>query len=268
MHPGVNAAAIATALLGLAAATTVEALELKAITRGRDGAVAYLLDADGRHLWAFTEGRRLYAHTLARIDDDSVHLKADPHRPEVGDVQLQLGPTTAVLPDAAPTDTTVSLDLRHDDPHHALYLLGAAAGEDLLVHDDVRTPVTLGVRRTSVEAARSRLIDGSGVCRRQRGAFAVYARCEDLPPEGPQVAVPRGEEITLEFVRGDLGDVMRLFVDISGFHITCPPELARRRITVRAHDRPWNEVLDGVLALYGYVWRVADTRLLLAPRRP
>lgn len=259
--------AFGTVLVSLVPATGAGALELKAIIRRPDGVLACFLDGRGR-LVSARAGDNLHDVRIVAIGDDSVRLR--PVQPDAGDeFRLDLRPadTTLRRASAGADGKRVSLDLRDDDPHHALRLLAEAeGGADLVIHEDVRTPVTLAVRDAPIEAVRARLLDGSGVCRARRGAFQLFTRCPDLPTEVSSPEGPRSEPISLDVVRADVHDVLRLFADVSGVLIPRPPELAARKVTIHARERPWDEVLDSLLAVYGMAWRIDGNRLLILPK--
>jgi len=61
--------------------------------------------------------------------------------------------------------------------------------------------------------------------------------------------------ITLDFKDGDLGDIFRLFADITGMNVVVHPGI-HGVVTLRLKDTPWNEVLEQILAVYGYAYRV------------
>jgi hypothetical protein len=85
-------------------------------------------------------------------------------------------------------------------------------------------------------------------------------------PERPQVRVVwpgipfglcpcSGSRVDLDFHDGDLQDVFRLFADISGLNVVVYPG-TRGRVTYRAIQEPWDQVLDRLLAPNGLVARI------------
>ena len=61
-----------------------------------------------------------------------------------------------------------------------------------------------------------------------------------------------GQRITLELREGPLNDVFRLFADVTQLNVVVHPGI-RGTITIQAKDRPWDEVLDLILAPHGLV---------------
>ncbi|HSD67249.1 MAG TPA: hypothetical protein VLF95_11140, partial [Vicinamibacteria bacterium] len=85
-------------------------------------------------------------------------------------------------------------------------------------------------------------------------------------PERPQVRVAwpgipfglcpcSGSRVDLDLHDGDLQDVFRLFADISGLNVVVYPG-TRGRVTYRAIQEPWDQVLDRLLAPNGLVARI------------
>jgi len=82
-----------------------------------------------------------------------------------------------------------------------------------------------------------------------------------------------GLPVDLHFKDGDLQDVFRLFADVSGLNVVVQPGV-RGRVDYRANGVPWDEVLERMLAPYGYVAQLEGNVLWigrpgeLGPRRP
>ena len=85
-------------------------------------------------------------------------------------------------------------------------------------------------------------------------------------PERPKVRVTwpgvpfglcpcSGTPVDLDFQDGDLQDVFRLFADISGLNVVVQPG-TQGRVTYRASQEPWDEVLEQMLAPNGLVARL------------
>lgn len=64
-----------------------------------------------------------------------------------------------------------------------------------------------------------------------------------------------GSPVDLDFKDGDYQDIFRLFADISGMNVVVQPGTAGR-VTYRAIRTPWDEVLEQLLAPYGFVARI------------
>jgi len=72
-------------------------------------------------------------------------------------------------------------------------------------------------------------------------------------PGGPVGLCPcSGTPISLDFREGDLQDVFRLLADVSGLNVVVQPGI-RGHVDYRANGVPWDEVLERMLAPYGYV---------------
>jgi hypothetical protein len=61
-----------------------------------------------------------------------------------------------------------------------------------------------------------------------------------------------GTPVDLDFKDGNLQDVFRLFADVSGLNVVVQPGV-HGRVDYRANGVPWDEVLERMLAPYGYV---------------
>jgi hypothetical protein len=61
-----------------------------------------------------------------------------------------------------------------------------------------------------------------------------------------------GLPVDLDFKDGNLQDVFRLFADVSGLNVVVQPGV-QGRVDYRANGVPWDEVLERMLAPYGYV---------------
>ena len=64
-----------------------------------------------------------------------------------------------------------------------------------------------------------------------------------------------GTPVRLHFEDGNLQDIFRLFADVSGLNVVVQPGI-RGHVHYHANDVPWDEVLERVLAPYGYVARL------------
>ncbi len=61
-----------------------------------------------------------------------------------------------------------------------------------------------------------------------------------------------GTPVSLDFKDGNLQDVFRLFADVSGLNVVVQPGV-HGSVDYRANGVPWDEVLERMLAPYGYV---------------
>jgi hypothetical protein len=69
-----------------------------------------------------------------------------------------------------------------------------------------------------------------------------------------------GQPITLHFRQGDLQDIFRLIADVSGLNVVVQPGI-QGHVDYHATDVPWDEVLERMLAPFGYVARLEGTVL-------
>jgi len=106
-----------------------------------------------------------------------------------------------------------------------------------------------------------------------RVVLDVDRRVPDRPvvrvtwPEVPISLCPcSGTLVDLDFEDGDLQDVFRLFADISGLNVVVHPG-TQGRVTYRAAKKPWDEVLDRLLAPNGLVARLDGNVVEIGPPR-
>lgn len=64
-----------------------------------------------------------------------------------------------------------------------------------------------------------------------------------------------GELISLDFQDGDLGDIFRLFADITGLNVVVNPGV-RGTVTFRATKQPWDDVLDRMMSANGLAYQL------------
>jgi hypothetical protein len=64
-----------------------------------------------------------------------------------------------------------------------------------------------------------------------------------------------GTAVSLDFKDGDLQQIFRLFADVSGLNVVVQPG-TQGQVTYRGVNRPWDEVLEQVLAPNGFVARI------------
>jgi tetratricopeptide (TPR) repeat protein len=68
-------------------------------------------------------------------------------------------------------------------------------------------------------------------------------------------ALYSGTPISLHFQNGDLGDIFRLFADISGLNVVVNPG-TRGFASLRFLDVPWDDALDRILSANGLAYRL------------
>lgn len=73
-----------------------------------------------------------------------------------------------------------------------------------------------------------------------------------------------GTPVTVDFKDGDLQDVFRLFADVSGMNVVVQPG-TQGQVTYRGSNRPWDEVLEQLLAPNGFVARVQGNVVWIGP---
>jgi hypothetical protein len=71
-----------------------------------------------------------------------------------------------------------------------------------------------------------------------------------------------GDRISLDFVHGDLQDILRLFADISGLNVVVFPG-TKGSASLKVHEEPWPDVLQRILAANGLAYRWEDNVLLI-----
>jgi len=71
-----------------------------------------------------------------------------------------------------------------------------------------------------------------------------------------------GSLVDLDFEDGDYQDIFRLFADISGLNVVVHPG-TEGRVTYRGTRRPWDEVLEQLLAPNGYAARLQGNVVLI-----
>ncbi len=65
----------------------------------------------------------------------------------------------------------------------------------------------------------------------------------------------RQETISVDFKDADLNDIFRLLADVSGLNVVVQPGVSGK-VTILARDLPWDELLEKVLAPYGFQARI------------
>jgi hypothetical protein len=81
---------------------------------------------------------------------------------------------------------------------------------------------------------------------------------------GVGVVEPRsGERISVNFRDGQLGDIFRMFADVTGLNVVVQPGV-RGQVTLHAKDEPWQDVLQKVLAPNGYRYSLEGKLLWIA----
>jgi hypothetical protein len=96
----------------------------------------------------------------------------------------------------------------------------------------------------------------------RRVALDVDRRDADRPlvrirwPGVPYGLCPcKGTAVSLDFKDGDFQQIFRLFADISGLNVVVQPG-TQGQVTYRGNNRPWDEVLEQLLAANGLVARI------------
>jgi len=84
------------------------------------------------------------------------------------------------------------------------------------------------------------------------------------PSERGDTASIRGDTVSILFTDADLGDVFRLVADISFLNVVVFPGV-HGKVSLEAHDEPWERILDKALTPNGLVSQRTDNVLLIAP---
>jgi hypothetical protein len=145
----------------------------------------------------------------------------------------------------------------HEDDEAAMRLLvhtvgGVIPGPDRW--DEAWRSLQLGVDVTDPERPRAFV----------RWPTAPWAPRQLRDPEDQKVVrfvrpgrpLYQGGPVSLRFQDGDLGDVFRLFADISGLNVVVNPGV-RGTVTFEATNQPWDDLLDRMLSANGltYQWK-------------
>jgi len=83
-------------------------------------------------------------------------------------------------------------------------------------------------------------------------------------PDSTPARQGQGEHVTISFSDADLGDVFRLVADISRLNVVVFPGV-QGKVTLEAHDEPWERILDRAVSPNGLAWQREDNVLLIAP---
>jgi type II secretory pathway component GspD/PulD (secretin) len=74
------------------------------------------------------------------------------------------------------------------------------------------------------------------------------------PGVSPSLCPCKGHPVSFDFVDANLQDVFRMIADISGENVVVNPRV-QGTVTIKVEDRPWDEVLERMLAPNGYIAR-------------
>jgi len=75
---------------------------------------------------------------------------------------------------------------------------------------------------------------------------------------------PAGDSLSVSLTDASLSDLFRLIADVSGLNVVVFPGV-RGKVTLVAHDEPFERILDRALSPNGLAWRRQDNVLLIAP---
>lgn len=145
---------------------------------------------------------------------------------------------------------------QHRDDREVLWLLAQAVGSAVPARerwDEIWRQVRLEVDRSDPAHPR-----------------AVVIWPARVRSGGPSVSIPSpagrkfaGNPISLDFKDGNIQDVFRLFADISGLNVVVNPGV-NGAVSLRVSNRPWDEVLEQILAVNGYTYRIDGNVLWIA----
>ena len=74
------------------------------------------------------------------------------------------------------------------------------------------------------------------------------------PGVSPSLCPCKGHPVSFDFVDANLQDIFRAIADISGENVVVNPRV-QGTVTIKVEDRPWDEVLERMLAPNGYIAR-------------
>jgi type IV pilus assembly protein PilQ len=75
-----------------------------------------------------------------------------------------------------------------------------------------------------------------------------------------------GQKISLDVHNAEIGDVLRLMVEISGLNVIAAPEV-KGTVTLRLVEVPWDQALEVMLRLHGLAQEWQGNVILIAPRQ-
>lgn len=145
-----------------------------------------------------------------------------------------------------------------------LALLEMASGRAVVGFGGAPVRIDLDLAGAPADEALAALRDAGAHLR----AFAGLLLWTEAPFQVPDYK-HTGEPVTLLLDCVALSDVFRLFADVSGLEIIPSPDVTGC-VDVFATDRPWDEVLEAVLAAAGLQRRIEGAKVFVtpAPGRP
>jgi len=74
----------------------------------------------------------------------------------------------------------------------------------------------------------------------------------------------QGQKLSLDFQDADIGPILRLFADISGYNLVLDPSV-RGKITIKLLNIPWDQALDIILQMFSFSKAIEGNVIWIAP---
>jgi hypothetical protein len=154
----------------------------------------------------------------------------------------------------------LTMHFRAIDLANLFFALHDVTGESFIVDPDVKGSVDVEVENASLDAVLAaictlNLVITDGPLRRVSRPNAA----------APQSGDYTGSGISTVFDGGDVRSILCLYETITGLKFYASPEL-RVKATVVVHERPWDEVLEALLAGARLRYTIDGTRVLVGEK--
>jgi TPR repeat protein len=240
-------------------------LRLVAAGQRAGEAVAYLLD-EGGLVWEVKAGQRLLDGAIERIDVEGGSLSfrgeafGDDQVPRPFQAGLKLfehgDPPARPFDRQAYTGDPLSIDFEADVASLAM-LATQFSGLNTIVEAGTRGRVRVAARSAPWDGVLARGLEDGGFGYRVDRTYVRIGRRERMATLRPlSPAPPKGQPVTLSFRDVAMRDLARIFAEISGLQVELHPPEPHDPVTVFAHDVPWDEAFDLVVASRGWTHRV------------
>jgi Tfp pilus assembly protein PilO len=157
----------------------------------------------------------------------------------------------------------LTIRLRDVDLVDAFRVIHDLTGEGFVIDGDVTGRVQLDLERVGVEQAIAAL-EGGGVQVSPPGRLRRVWLGLPANPKASSSRRHEGGNVSFDFKRAYLSDVLRLFVDITGLEVLAP-DADLGRVSVFAVDVPWDAVFLEVLRAADLAYSIERRRLFVAP---
>jgi hypothetical protein len=179
------------------------------------------------------------------------------HKPLRGEALVRLGLARKALgDDVGSVEAFEKAMTGHRDDREVLWLLVQAVGRAVPGRerwDEIWRQVRLAVDRKDAAHPRVTVIWPARV--------RLGAQPASLQSSAQRMFT--GAPTSLDLKDADIQDTFRLFADISGLNVVVNPG-TRGQVTLRVSNRPWDEILDQILAVNGYTYRIDGNVLWIA----